>query len=100
VFGGRLVHVPSNFSATNPLDRAMELAAAGGLVSIKAHIVKFAFGHVMLDGVDALYRNYIDVVLSELEDRYGDRLWFATMADVAARAHTVLARPQGAIGSH
>ena len=100
VFGGRLVHVPSNFSATNPLDRALELVAAGGLVSIKAHIIKVAFGHVMLDGVDALYRNYLDVVLSELEDRYGDRLWFATMADVAERSRAVLGRPLAPTGGH
>lgn len=93
VFGGRLIHVPSNFSATNPLDRALELAAAGGLVSIKAHIVKVAFGHVMLDGMDALFRNYIDVVLSRLEDRHGDRLWFATMAEVAERARSVSGQP-------
>jgi len=90
VFGGRLVHVPSNFSATNPVDRARELAEAGGLVGIKAHIVKLSPGHIMLDGVDALYRNYLDVVLSELEDRHGDRLWFATMAEVAERARDVL----------
>ncbi len=86
VFGGRLIHVPSNFSATSPVDRAFQLAEAGGLVGIKAHIVKVAFGHVMLDGLDALYRNYLDVVLSQLEDRLGDRLWFATMAEVAERA--------------
>lgn len=98
VFGGRLVHVPSNFSATNPLDRALELAAAGGLVGIKAHIVKMAFGHVMLDGVDALYRNYLDVVLSELEDRFGDRLWFATMAEIAERTRAIEGRSDTSIG--
>ena len=88
VFGGDLVHVPSNFSATNPLERAVELVEAGGLLSIKAHIVKYAFGHVMLDGIDALYRNYLHLLLCELEDRYGDRLWFATMAELAERAAT------------
>ena len=60
-------------------------------MGIKAHIIKLWFGHIMLDGVDALYRNYLDVVLSALEDRYGDRLWFATMAEVAERARAVLA---------
>ena len=90
VFGGRLVHVPSNFSATNSLDRALELAAAGGLVSLKAHIIKLAFGHIQLDGLDALYRNYLDVVLSKLEDRHANRIWFATMAEVAQRARAVL----------
>ena len=98
VFGDQLVQVPSNFSATSPIDRALELVAAGGLVSIKAHIIKVAFGHVMLDGVDALYRNYLDVVLSELEDRHGDRLWFATMAEVATRARAVLRRPAAPSG--
>jgi len=94
------VHVPSNFSATSSLDRALELVEAGGLLSIKAHIIKLAFGHVMLDGVDALYRNYLDVVLSKLEDHLGDRLWFATMAEVAARARAT-ATPTGApAGSH
>jgi hypothetical protein len=92
VFGNRLIHVPSNFSATSPIDRALEIAAAGGLVGIKAHIVKQAFGHIMLDGVDALYRNYLDMVLSALEDRHGDRLWFATMAEVADRAREAMAR--------
>jgi hypothetical protein len=90
VFGGRLIHVPANFSATSPVDRALEIAAVGGLVGIKAHIVKLSFGHVMLDGVDALYRNYLDLVLSALEDRYGDRLWFATMAEVAERARAAV----------
>lgn len=100
VFDDRLVHVPSNFSATSPLDRALELAAAGGLVSIKAHIIKMGFGHVMLDGVDALYRNYLDVILSELEDRYGERLWFATMAEVAERTRAVSGRPPAQTVSH
>jgi hypothetical protein len=100
VFDDRLVHVPSNFSATSPLDRALELVKAGGLVSIKAHIIKLAFGHVMLDGIDALYRNYLDVVLSQLEDRHGDRLWFATMAEVAERARAVLRPTIAPTGSH
>ncbi len=99
VYGGRLVHVPSNFSATNPLDRAEELVAAGGLVSIKAHIIKVAFGHVMLDGIDALYRNYLDVVLSALEDRYGDHLWFATMAELSERTRAALGDPLAPNGS-
>ena len=99
VFGGTLIHVPSNFSATNPIERALDLVEAGGLVSIKAHIIKLSFGHIMLDGVDALYRNYLDLVLSKLEDRYGDRLWFATMAEVAERARTVSGQPTAPVGS-
>lgn len=97
-FDGRIVHVPSNFSATNSLDRALQLVEAGGLVSIKAHIIKMAFGHVMLDGIDALYRNYLDVVLSALEHRHGDRLWFATMGEVAERVRRPIPAPGQAPG--
>jgi hypothetical protein len=93
VFGGRLVHVPANFSATSPVDRALEIAAAGGLVGIKAHIIKVSFGHIMLDGMDALYRNYLDTVLTALEDRHGDRLWFATMAEVAEQVRAAVTAP-------
>jgi hypothetical protein len=83
---GRLLHVPANFQATSPIERALELIECGGLVSIKAHIVKSAYGHVALDGVDALYMNYLDVVLSRLEDRYGDALWWTTMGEIAKAA--------------
>ena len=68
-------------------------------MSIKAHIIKKAFGHVMLDGIDALYRNYLDVVLSALEDRHGDRLWFATMAEVAERTRAALSPVPVMIGT-
>jgi len=88
-FGGALVHVPSNFSATSPIDRAVRIVESGGLLGIKAHIIKTALGVVALDGLDLLFRNYLDVVLSALEDRFGGRLWFATVADVAARARAV-----------
>jgi hypothetical protein len=80
---GRLLHIPANFQATSPIERAFELIDCGGLVSIKAHIVKSAHGHVALDGVDALYMNYLDVLLSRLEDRYGDALWWTTMGELA-----------------
>lgn len=80
---GRLVHVPANFQATSPIERALELVECGGLVSIKAHIVKNAHGHVALDGVDGAYMNYLDVMLSRLEDRYGDALWWPTMGEIA-----------------
>jgi Uncharacterized protein conserved in bacteria (DUF2334) len=98
-FDGRLMHVPSNFSATSPVDRAMEIVRAGGLLGIKAHIIKQAMGHVALDGLDLLFRNYLDVVLCTLEDRFGDRLWFATVADVAERARAAAAQPSPSQGA-
>lgn len=93
IAGGRLLHVPANFQATSPVERALAIVEAGGLLSIKAHIVKTAMGHVALDGVDALYMNYLDVLLSTLEDRYGDELWWTSMGALAAEARST--RPVG-----
>lgn len=86
---GRLVHIPTNFQATSPVDRAIRVVEQGGLLSIKAHIVKTAFNYVALDGLDLLYRNYLDLLFTELDQRYGDALWWATMGEIAARVATV-----------
>jgi hypothetical protein len=94
IAGGRLLHLPSNFQATSPIDRAVELIEVGGLVSIKAHIIKSAHGHVALDGVDAVYMNYLDVLLSRLEDRYGDALWWTSMGEIARTARERRAPPE------
>ncbi len=84
VAGGHLVHLPTNFQATSDLDRAAAVVEAGGLLSVKAHIVKYALGHVQADGLDELYRNYLDALFRHLEREYGDHLWWATMGEVAA----------------
>lgn len=81
----RLVHITTNFQATSPVDRACEIVAAGGLLSIKAHIVNQCFGMVALDGMGPLYRNYLDVVFSQLEERYGETLWWTSMGAIAER---------------
>ena len=87
VIGRRgLVHIPANFQATNPMARALEIVNMGGLVSVKGHIIKAAMGHVALDGIDALYCNYLDALFTLLEDRYGDSLWWATMGEIAEQA--------------
>ena len=85
---GRLVHLTTNFQATSPIDRALAIVDHGGLLSIKAHAVKNVFGHIMADGLDDLYRNYLDVVLRRLEDRYGDDLWWTSMSEIADRCCT------------
>jgi hypothetical protein len=84
VCGGRLLHFTSNFQATSPLDRAIEVIESGGLLAIKAHIVKNSCGHIALDGMDQLYRNYLDAIFFNLEQRYGDDLWWTSMAEIAA----------------
>jgi hypothetical protein len=81
---GRLIQFTTNFQATSPLDRAIEIIELNGLLAIKAHIVKNACGHIALDGMDDLYRNYLDLILSELERRYGDSLWWTSMSEIAA----------------
>lgn len=83
--GGRLVHLTSNFAANNPVERAIDIVERGGLLAVKAHIVKFALGFMAIDGVDDLYMNYLDRVFTELDRRYGDALWWTSMGQVAER---------------
>ena len=85
----RLVHVPTNFQATSSVDRALNIIECGGLLSIKAHIIKNCFGHVALDGLDELYRNYLDVLFGELARQFGDSIWWATMGEIAAQAYEI-----------
>jgi hypothetical protein len=82
---GKLLHFTSNFQATTPIERALEIIECGGLLAIKGHIVKSALGHVALDGIDALYCNYLDLLFNQLKLRYGDSLWWTTMGEIAER---------------
>jgi predicted deacetylase len=79
---GRLLHVTTNFQATSTVDRALEIIEHGGLVSIKAHAAKHHHGHTALDGLDELYRNYLDLVFTRLEERYGDSLWWTSIGEI------------------
>jgi hypothetical protein len=98
VAGGRLVHFTTNFQATSPVERALEVLRCGGLLSVKAHIVKNAMGFVMLDGVDALYCNYLDLLFREIDRVFGDALWWTSMGEIAARMAE--ARPREAVGAN
>jgi hypothetical protein len=82
---GKLVHITSNFQANSPEERAFAILEAGGLLAIKAHAVKEAFGHVMLDGLDWPYANFLDMLLSRIEDRFGEGVWWCSMSEVAER---------------
>lgn len=84
IMGGRLLHFSTNFQATSEIKRAHEIVGLNGLLAVKAHIVKHAFGFVQLDGLDEAYRDYLHRVFSELEDRYGNDLWWTFMAEIAA----------------
>jgi hypothetical protein len=85
VADGALVHFTTNFQATTPIERAFEVVRCGGLLAVKAHIVKSAFGLVMLDGLDDLYANYLDLLFRELHRAFGASLWWTTMGEIAAR---------------
>jgi len=80
---GQLLHITSNFQATSAIDRAVGIIEQGGLLAIKAHIVKNACGHIALDGLDELYRNYLDLLFSRLERDYGDALWWTSMGELS-----------------
>ena len=80
---GGLVHFTSNFQATSRWERAREIVEAGGLLAVKAHIIKDALGHVALDGIDAIYCNFLDLLFERLHREYGDSLWWTTMGAIA-----------------
>ncbi len=83
--GGRLVHVTHNFQATSRLERALDIIGCGGLLAIKAHIFKTGGGHTMRDGLDDAYGNYLDLLFAELDRRFGEELWWASLGQLAAR---------------
>jgi len=86
---GGVVHFSSNFQATNAVERAHQIVEAGGILAVKAHIVKNACGHVALDGVDEVYMNYLDVLFRELAQVHGDSLWWTSMGEISARLDAV-----------
>jgi hypothetical protein len=78
-----LLHISTNFQATSAPERAFDILDAGGILSIKAHITKNVTGHVHLDGVDDLYMNYLDRLLDDIEQRYGDAIDWTTLDQLA-----------------
>jgi hypothetical protein len=81
----QLVHLPCNFQATSDIERAIAILQCGGLLHVKAHIFKTDGRHVMADGLDELYCNYLDLLFQVLERRFGAQLWWAHLSEVAAR---------------
>lgn len=90
--GYSLVQIPSNWSATSTLERAYNILDLGGTLAVKGHMVKRTKKYVAVDGLDEAYYTHLDTLLTELERRYGDGLWWATMGELAAwyqQAHKV-----------
>lgn len=83
--GTSLVHIPTNFQATSAESRAFDILEMGGLLSIKAHIVKSACGYVAADGLDENYAGFLDRLFDAIDRKFGDKLWWASMGEVADR---------------
>ena len=82
---GRLVHLTANFQATSDVDRAFAILDQGGVLSVKAHIVKRLGANVALDGMDEVYRAYLDALFRLIKERYGSSVWFASTDEIATR---------------
>ena len=86
VSGRRLLHIPTNFQATCPLERALAIVECGGLLSVKAHAVKNAAGWTSADGLDREYAEQLHRLFTALEQRYGDALEWTSMGEIHERA--------------
>ncbi|WP_299758418.1 DUF2334 domain-containing protein [uncultured Pontibacter sp.] len=78
----KLLHIPANFQATSKPERARQIIDNSGLLSIKAHIIKSAMGHIALDGVDQEYMSYLDSLFSSIDKEYGDSIWWTSMGEI------------------
>jgi predicted deacetylase len=86
-----LVHFTANFQATSRWERAQQIVEHGGLLSVKAHIIKDALGYIALDGIDPVYCNLLDMLFARLQREYGDSLWWTTPGQIAERLHAAKA---------
>lgn len=85
VHNNKLVHITSNFQHTCSIDRAVKIIENGGLLAIKAHIIKDACGIISYDGLDETYQNYLDLLFTTLEDRYGTSLWWTSIGNITKK---------------
>jgi peptidoglycan/xylan/chitin deacetylase (PgdA/CDA1 family) len=86
----RLIHIPVNFQATSPFERAYEILEAGGLLSIKSHAIENACGHIALDALNVSYVSKLFDLFQEISTRFGNSVWwptFAELSDFWIRAH-------------
>jgi hypothetical protein len=83
------VHFATNFQATSTLARARAIIEAGGLLFIKAHVFKSGGGITMRDGLDDDYCAFLDQLWRELDQRYGEALWWTSLDEVANRCRAL-----------
>lgn len=81
---GGLLNFTTNYQATSNVDRARAIIDHGGLLAIKAHVVKKAGRYIALDGLDDAYCDQLHALFAELET-LGAELWWTSMGEIAAR---------------
>jgi hypothetical protein len=79
-----VLHFPTNFQATSTLERAIAILECGGLLSIKAHLLAQSGSYRALDGLTPEYREHLHRILSAIEERFGDRVWWTSMGEMAS----------------
>jgi peptidoglycan/xylan/chitin deacetylase (PgdA/CDA1 family) len=79
-----LVHIPVNYQATSKFDRAFQILEAGGLLSIKAHAVENACGHVALDALNSSYVESLSRLFVDVKNRFGESVWWPTFSEIAS----------------
>lgn len=79
-----LLHFPTNFQATSPLERALAILECGGLLSIKAHLLAQSGSYRALDGLTTEYRDYLHRIFTTIEERFGDDVWWTSMGELAS----------------
>ena len=80
-----IVHIPANWSITSTIERADQILELGGVLSIKAHAVKYGFGFTAKDGFDEQYLNYLDKVFDHIEKKWTKDIWWTSMGSLAER---------------
>jgi len=81
---GRLLNFTTNYQATSTLDRAKAIVDHGGLLAIKAHVIKKVGRYVALDGLDDRYCHHLHELFEYLET-VGADLWWTSMGEIAAQ---------------
>jgi hypothetical protein len=90
--GSGLVHLSTNFQATSDVERAFSILDQGGVLAVKAHVIKRVGHYVALDGLDTVYRAYLDALFRLVKQRYGSRVLFTNAAAIAERVQSMGAR--------
>lgn len=80
----QLHHIPANWSATSDWARAEAIIRSGGVLSIKAHVMKQFKGYTSLDGLDEAFTKKLHELFSRLEAEFGDDLFWTSLSGLVS----------------